>query len=259
MLTHLILPIQGDYHMVIFRTIQVNLEFKFVNGTNNASSNKAYVSNKTNVDCVSYSYYTCSYYCTTVISSNCCISTGTNWSFYLEITSFGSRSSSFSGCCTTTTCFQGSTTTSSQYTLIWTNPSLHQYNLFTTWPTFNCWETITVKSTTVVPTTTTVYSTTVSASISTTLIPSIPTPILTCPIGSTRFWTISSLPRSWSTRLCRLWTTTNSTWLSTTPYAGFVQQKPYQGQQMQMPYVSMQRPISQEIPSYLGYAQLDLN
>lgn len=28
---------------------------------------------------------------------------------------------------------------------------------------------------------------------------------------------------------------------------------------MQMPYVGMQRPIAQEIPSYLGYAHPDLN
>ena len=44
------------------------------------------------------------------------------------------------------------------------------------------------------------------------------------------------------------------------PYTGFSQQTyPYQGYQQQMPYVGMQTPIAQEIPSYPGYAQLDLN
>ena len=38
-----------------------------------------------------------------------------------------------------------------------------------------------------------------------------------------------------------------------------MQNNPYLGYQQQIPYASAQRPIAQEIPSYPGYAQPDLN
>ena len=38
-----------------------------------------------------------------------------------------------------------------------------------------------------------------------------------------------------------------------------MQNNPYLGYQQQIPYVGAQRLVAQEIPSYLGYAQLDLN
>ena len=119
-------------------------------------------------------------------------------------------------------------------------------------------DTTTVKSTTILPTTKIVDSTTLAASISTTPILAIPTPVWTCSTAQPGFRHSQSYQGPSQQGFVGYGQPHIQPGYQQPPYTGFFQQ-PYQGYQMPVPYVDMKRPMVQEIPSYPKYAQPDPN